>query len=154
MADAEWAAERGIRTRLVKGEFGARRPFEETDPRKGFLALIDKLAGRVPEIAVATHDCSLAREALARCKDAGSPVQLELLFGIPAGDMLALSREMAVPVRYYVPYGDTLLIYGIRHFLANPHKLLRPNSLEVISSSRSKLATILRFLRTATESTS
>jgi hypothetical protein len=71
---------------------------------------------------------------------------LELLFGMPMGKMISLSREMGVPVRFYVPYGDTLLIYGIRRFLANPHKLLRPDFLEVVSGHKSKLARIVRSL--------
>ena len=114
------------------------------DPVKGFLSLVDRLAGNIPEIAVATHDYALAREAIKRCKDAGCMVQLELLFGMPIGNMMALSQEMGVPVRFYVPYGEDLFIYGTHHFLTNPHKLLRPGLLEVFSGHRSKLARIVR----------
>ena len=146
MTDAEWVSEMGVRARLVKGEFKASSSSDEVDPRQGFLALVDRLAGTAPEIAVATHDYALAREAIARCQSAGTPVELELLFGIPAGNMVQLSREMSVPIRFYVPYGDTLLIYGMRHFLTNPHKVLRPHAREVISCSRSKLDRIIREL--------
>jgi proline dehydrogenase len=146
IADAQWVAEKGVRVRLVKGEFKSTHSSDEMDPGKGFLALADRLAGKVPEILVATHDVALAREAIARCKRAGSSVHLELLFGMPIGRMIALSREMAVPVRFYVPYGDTLLLYGIRQFLTNPHKLLRPDFPEVVASQNSKLARITTSL--------
>jgi proline dehydrogenase len=145
-ADAQWASEMGVRVRLVKGEFRASSSSGETDPREGFLLLVDRLAGHVPEIAVATHDYPLAREAIARCMRSGTHIELELLFGIPASNMIKLSREMAIPLRFYVPYGDTLLVYGIRHFITYPHKLFRPDSLQVISSSSSKLARILESL--------
>jgi hypothetical protein len=146
MADAEWAIKKGVRVRLVKGEFKGPNSSEEMDPVRGFLSLVDRLAGNVPEIAVATHDYALAREAISRCQDAGCLVQLELLFGMPIGNMLALSQEMRVPVRFYVPYGENLLIYGIQNFVKNPHKLLRPGLLEVFSGHKSKLAKIVRPL--------
>jgi proline dehydrogenase len=147
-ADARWAMERGVRVRLVKGEFRAGSARDEIDPRGGFLALVDQLAGNVPGLGVATHDRDLAREAIARCRDAGTAVQLELLFGIPAPDMMALAREAAVPIRYYVPFGDTLLVYGIRHFLTHPRKLLRPGARGLLSSHRSKIERIAAFAAT------
>lgn len=146
LEDAQFVTEMGLRARLVKGEFKATSSFDEMDPARGFLALVDRLAGNVPEIAVATHDYALAREAIARCKSASSPVQLELLFGMPAGKMIALAREMGVPVGFYVPYGDTLLVYGIYHFLTNPHKLLRPDALKVVASHKAKLTAIVASL--------
>ncbi len=142
LQDAEWAISRGVRVRLVKGEFNANSS-EELDPGKGFLQLIDLLAGRVPEIAVATHDYVLAGEAMARCRNSGTSVQLELLFGMPSGRMLSLSNEMGVPVRFYVPYGDTLLVYGIRYFLENPRKFLGSNLWESVAGYKSKLGRII-----------
>jgi proline dehydrogenase len=150
VADAEWAAKKGVRVRLVKGEFRAADSSEEADPGKGFLELIDRLAGRVPEIAVASHDRRLAAEAIARCRNAGCPVQLELLFGMPVGRMIALAREMHVPVRFYVPYGDTLTVYGIRYFLKNPFKLLRTDFTEVLAGYTSKLARIVKAMQADT----
>jgi proline dehydrogenase len=147
-ADARWAAERGVTVRLVKGEFRAGSSHEENDPRGGFLALVDQLAGNVPELGIATHDRNLAEEAIARCKAAGAPVQLELLFGIPAPDMMALARETAVRIRYYVPFGNTLLVYGLRHFLTHPRKLLRPGAREIVASHRSKMERIIAFTAT------
>jgi len=144
-ADARWVARKGVRPRLVKGDFRAGSS-DEVSPTKGFLALIDLLAGDVAELAVATHDCALAREAVMRCKRAGSAVQLELFFGMPSGSMMALARELEVPVRFYVPFGDTLLIYVIRDLLANPHKVLRRSSYEIVGSLEKKLARIIGSL--------
>ena len=139
IADAQWAAKNGVRVRLVKGEFKAPSSAEEMDPAMGFLELVDRLAGNVPEIALASHDYALVREAITRCKKTATAVQLELIFGLPVGRLLALAVEMGVPVRFYVPYGDALLIYGIRYFLRNPQKLLRPGFLEMFASFKSKL---------------
>jgi proline dehydrogenase len=144
-ADAQWVIERGIRPRLVKGDF-APPSSEETDPEKGFFALVDRLAGNVPELALATHDSRLAREAVRRCKRGGSAVELELFFGRPSSEMMALSRELQVPLRFYVPYGETLLIYFIRDLLTNPHKLLRSDAYQILGSPETKLGRIIQSL--------
>jgi len=140
-ADARWASANGVRVRVVKGDFEA-GPGDEVDPRRGFLELVDQLAGAVPDLALATHDCLLAREAIAKCQKVGVSVQLELFFGRPASAMLALARETGVPVGFYVPYGDTLLVYVIRDLLTNPHKLLRRDSFELFGTPKTKLARI------------
>lgn len=127
--DAEWAGERGLRVRVVKGEFEARDPLDEVDARRGFLALIDKLARKDSTFAIATHDERLAREAIARSKNSRSAIELELLYRFPADRMIALARETGVPIRFYVPYGGELLLYAVRHLLTNPHKLARGNYL-------------------------
>jgi proline dehydrogenase len=145
MADARWAAKKGVRVRVVKGDFKAAAS-DETDPEAGFLALVDQLAGSVPDLALATHDCALAREAIASCQKAGSAVQLELFFGMPAGAMLSLTRKAGVPIGFYVPYGDTLLIYVIRDLLTNPHKLLRSDCFELLGGQETKLARIVGAL--------
>ena len=127
--DAEWASERGLRVRIVKGEFKARDPLDEVDARTGFLALVDMLAGKAPALALATHDVGLAREAIARSKNSGSSIELELLYRFPADRMIALARELDFPIRFYVPYGRELFVYAARHLLTNPRKLARGNYL-------------------------
>ena len=134
-----------VRVRVVQGDFAAAAA-DEVDPGRGYLELVGQLAGKVPDLALATHNCDLAREAIAKCKNCGVPVQLELFFGRPASAMLALSRETGVPVGFYVPYGDTLLIYLIRDLLGNPHKLLRRDSFELLESQQTKLARIVGSL--------
>ena len=143
--DARWIIKKGVRPRLVKGDFKA-GPSDEVEPAEGLLALVDLLAGEVAELAVATHDCALAREAVIRCRRAGSAVQLELFFGMPSAPVMALSRELQVPVRFYVPYGETLLIYLVRDLLTNPQKILRRGSYQVLGRVETKLARIIGSL--------
>jgi hypothetical protein len=75
--------------------------------------VIDRLAGRAGQVAVATHDPVLAAEALGRLVAAGTPCELELLYGLAAGPVLAATRELGVPVRYYVPWGRGSLTFPL-----------------------------------------
>jgi hypothetical protein len=129
--------------RLIKGEFKAKQVSEEMDPHRGFLTLVDLFAGSVSGITIATHDYELAKEAILRTKKAGTKVQMELLFGMPCAKMISLCRQQGVPLGFYVPYGDTLLVYGIHHLLTHPHKIFRPGFLELFASSKLKLARII-----------
>jgi hypothetical protein len=56
-ADARWAAKNGVRIRLVKGEFRATSSAGGMEPKRGFLELVDRLAGSVPEVR-ALHNLS------------------------------------------------------------------------------------------------
>lgn len=145
-ADMRWAVKNGVRVRLVKGEFKAASSSDEMNPKEGFLKLVENMAGSVPELALATHDHALAKEAIYCAGKKGTNVQIELLFGWPAKQMVALSKELNVPLRFYVAYGDALLLYGIRQFLLNPEKFFRPNLREVFRGHRSKISIILNAL--------
>jgi proline dehydrogenase len=119
LRDADLAAELGINVRVVKGEW--EDPDEpERDPRAGFLAVIDRLAGRARQVAVATHDAPLAREALRRLRTAGTPCTQELLFGLPTRPLMRVAREAGVPVRLYVPYGHAMLPYHLAQARQDP----------------------------------
>ena len=111
LADADLAVQLGLAARVVKGRWPDHGS-PEVDPRAGFLALVDRLAGRARRVAVATHDQALARVALQRLRAAGTPCELELLFGLPAATADA-ADELSVPVRVYVPYGHATLPYRI-----------------------------------------
>ena len=143
LRDARWVIDNNVMPRLIKGEFKAKQASEEMDPYRGFLTLVDLFAGAVPRITIATHDYELAKEAIFRTKKAGTQVQMELLFGMPCAKMISLSRQQGIPLRFYVPYGDTLLVYGIHHLLTHPHKIFRPGFLELFTSGKSKLARII-----------
>jgi len=104
LTDADRAVELGVRIRIVKGQW-ADPEAPGIDSREGFLAVVERLAGRALRVSVATHDAVLARRALERLRDAGTAVELELLFGLPARRALAVAKEMGVPVRVYIPYG-------------------------------------------------
>ncbi len=120
--DAEFAARLGVRVRVVKGEWGDPTA-PGLDPRQGFLAVVDRLAGTAPEAAVATHDPWLARQALARLQAAGTRCELELLNGLPRRDMLAIAREFGVPVRLYIPFGIAWRPYALGKAADNPRIL-------------------------------
>jgi proline dehydrogenase len=116
--DAEKAAEMGLRIRVVKGQWpdlGA-----PVDPHDGFLDVIDALAGRNAPVAVATHEPVLAAAAIRKLQAAGTPCEMELLFGLPSKAVLKVSRDLAVPVRYYLPYGHAWLPYALRQARRDP----------------------------------
>jgi proline dehydrogenase len=120
--DADWAVAHGVRVRVVKGQWAcAVRP--DLDPRAGFLAVVDRLAGRAGEVAVATHDAALAREALGRLQRAGTRCELELLCGLPRRDVLAVARALNVPVRLYILYGEAWLPYALGQVARQPRML-------------------------------
>ena len=118
--DVERTLELGVRVRVVKGQW-ADPSAPDVDPRQGLLTVIDRLAGRARQVAVATHDAPLAREALARLQRAGTPAELELLLGLPPQGALKIARELAVPVRIYVPFGVSWLPYALLHVQKNPY---------------------------------
>lgn len=103
-SDALRAAALRLPVRIVKGEWA-----DPADPgyaaAPGCLAVIDRIAGRVPKVAVATHDAGLARAALHRLQVAGTPCEMELLHGLSRRACLRAARDMGVPVRLYIPYG-------------------------------------------------
>ena len=132
LRDAEWAAERALRVRVVKGQWPCPlRP--EADPRAGFLAVIDRLAGQVAEVAVATHDADLARQAVRRLAARGTACELELLCGLPRRAAMALAHAERLPVRLYVPFGQAWLPYALQQVLRQPRlwpRLLRDSLAE------------------------
>src|SRR5207249_2710885 len=65
LSDVDQAVELGLRARVVKGQW-ADAGVPNLEAGKGFLALIERLAGRASRVAVGTHDPALARLALDR----------------------------------------------------------------------------------------
>jgi proline dehydrogenase len=110
-ADADRAVEMGLAVRTVKGQF---KSDSDRDPRVGFLSVVDRLAGRAPYVSVASHDRKLAKEALRRLQAAGTPCELEQLYGIPLAPP---------PARVYIPYGHALLPYAMAQLKDNPRIL-------------------------------
>jgi proline dehydrogenase len=116
--DADRAIDLHLKVRVVKGQWAD--PEEpRIDLRAGFLRVIDRLAGRVCHAAVATHDPHLANAALARLNAAGTPAELELLYGLPIRQMLPVAKAAGVPVRIYIPYGHAWLPYSLRQVSKN-----------------------------------
>ena len=123
LADAERAIDLGVRVRVVQGRWPD-PTVPGLSPRLGFLAVIDQLAGQARHVAVATHDCDLARTALERLKAHGTPCELELLFGLPIKPLLGLARELDVAVRVYTPYGQPSLPYELSE-IRDPRIMVR-----------------------------
>ena len=73
------------------------------------------------EVAVATHDAALAREAFLRLRRAGTPCELELLCGLPRAEVMAVAKEFDVPVRLYIPFGTAWLPYALGQLVRKPH---------------------------------
>jgi len=119
LQDADRAVELRLNVRVVKGQWVD--PDEPNiDPAAGFLAVIDRLAGRASHVAVATHDPPLAGEALRRLLAAGTSCEVELLFGLPLRRGIRVAREAGVPVRVYVPYGHAWLPYLLSQARQHP----------------------------------
>lgn len=117
--DAEAVSELGVRVRIVKGEWGDPSA-PHLDPRQGYLNVVDRLAGKARQVAIATHDPWLARESLSRMLAAGTDCELELLNGLPRREMLALAEEFKVPVRIYIPFGIAWRPYAMSKAAQNP----------------------------------
>lgn len=122
LRDADWAVERGLAVRVVKGQWED-PTMPQLDPHAGFLRVIEWLAGRARAVAVATHNPSLAALALERLRKAGTPCELELLYGLPTQAVLKVATAMTVSVRVYVPYGYGWLPYSLSQAKKNPQIL-------------------------------
>jgi proline dehydrogenase len=111
LEDADAAVAAGLAVRVVKGEWpdpGA----GDRDPAAGFLAVVERLAGRARHVGVATHDPALASAALRTLIAAGTSCQLELLLGLPVRDVMARTRSLVDrPPRVYLPWGARGLPY-------------------------------------------
>lgn len=122
LQDVNQVIDLGVKVRVVKGQW-ADPNYPNIDLREGFLAVINQLAGCTNHVAVATHDPALAREALRRLKEAGTPCELELLFGLPSNAVMRVADEMGVKVRLYVPYGEAYAPYALSQVRKKPQIL-------------------------------
>jgi proline dehydrogenase len=134
LADADRAAELQLVVRVVKGQW-ADTDEPTRDPSTGFLAVIDRLAGRARHVAVATHDPIVARKAIERLNAAGTSAELELLFGLPVRQVIPVANALGVPVRIYVPYGHAWVPYLISQASRNPRVVWRVMR-DMIASAR------------------
>lgn len=117
LRDAELAIHWRTPVRIVRGQWEGD---DHPSWQQGFLGLVDRLAGRARSVSIASHNVPLAREALRQLRAAGTPCDLELLYGLPVAASLAMARDEDVPVRVYVPYGHAFLPYALHQILRNP----------------------------------
>ena len=120
VTDAAWAEENNLCVRVVKGQW-ADPDAPDYDPREGFEKVVERLAGRVEHVAVATHDVPLADACIKHLRNTGTQCEWELLHGLPMREALGMARHRRVPVRLYVPYGASFLPYSIDYVRKNPH---------------------------------
>ena len=121
---ADRAVDLGLRVRVVKGQWDDPAA-PDIDLAEGYLAVIDRLAGRCREVGVATHDTGLAREAIRRLLAAGTRVEQELLFGLPMDASAEVARQAGLKTRIYLAYGEAWIPYSIRSAARHPRTLLR-----------------------------
>jgi proline dehydrogenase len=121
LEDVERAVAQRLRVRVVKGQWAD--PEHPIDPRRGFMELIDRLAGRAEHVGVATHDAELAERALVRLSAVGTPAELELIHGLPMRAASDVAHRLHVPVRVYIPYGHAWLPYAASGARRNPKVL-------------------------------
>jgi len=117
IADADKMVDLGIPVRVVKGQWSD-SVTADIDTASNFLKLIDKLAGRVPLVAVATHDTALAKESITRLQASGTACELEQLYGLPA--RIDMAESLNVPVRVYIPYRYAYLSYSLSAMRKRP----------------------------------
>jgi len=117
--DVERVVDLGVKVRVIKGEWADRKE-RERDAREGFLGIVDRLAGRVPEVGVATHNPMLARKAVRRLRAAGTPCEIEVVRGYPIHRVLPVAIQEDVPMRAYVPYGNVAFPYTWEQVLRRP----------------------------------
>ena len=106
MDDLSRIMELGVSVRVVKGQW----PDDldpMADPTKGFREIVERLQGYAAGVAVATHDVTLLRASLAGLTASRTPCTSELFLGMPFRGPAIVARQLEVPVRVYVPYGDT-----------------------------------------------
>jgi proline dehydrogenase len=117
--DAALAVSRGLRVRVVKGQW-ADVPANGLDPRRGFLNVVDRLCENGAGVGVATHDVEVLAESVRRLRAAGTPCTAELYFGLPFRAPALLARQLGVPIRVYVAYGDAGAPYSAGDIRRNP----------------------------------
>ncbi len=84
------------------------------DPTEGVRSLVERLAGRVSQVSVASHDAALVDWSAARLEGASTPCELEVLYGLPTKRVLRVATSSGLGVRVYVPFGTAYLPYGLR----------------------------------------
>ncbi|MDX6622075.1 MAG: hypothetical protein QOE75_7 [Solirubrobacterales bacterium] len=122
-AEAAALADSGLRIRVVKGEF--EDPDGEVDPGAGYLAVVAALAGGNCHVEVATQDAALARATLTSLVEAGTSCELQVLYAMRTGAVIAIARKLGVPVRVYLPYGGGRLPYDRGRVKRDPRLLAR-----------------------------
>jgi proline dehydrogenase len=142
--DTGYVTDLGINVRVVKGQVPDPHDQDiETDA--GYIDIIGRLAGTSSLVEVATHNYSLIERSLDILKATNTKCEIQLLYGLPVGHILPHVKDMQVPVRMYVPYGDGWLMYVLSSIFRNP-KVVYYLTKELMLTDYKKLFPILQPL--------
>jgi proline dehydrogenase len=117
------------RLRLVKGAYLEPESVAypaKTDVDRAYADLLERMLGRCPHVAVATHDETLIDHALALVRRDGLSTdryQLQMLYGVRPQLQLDLARR-GHPVLVATPYGPEWYPYLMRRLAERPANLL------------------------------
>ena len=120
--DVERVVAHRLRVRVVKGQWAD--PQFAIDPRRAFMALVDRLAGRAARVAVATHEPGLARRRWSASPPAARRPSSNCSSGCRCTRRGTWRDGLNVPVRLYIPYGHAWLPYAIANARRHPRVLL------------------------------
>lgn len=120
--DIDWAIERNVTMRIVKGQWPEN---ESENGEQAFVPTVWRLAGRVREVNIATHNPSLLADSLDCLYAGGTLANVELLYGLPTRGALAVARQFGTPVRFYIPFGYAWLPYCLSQAQKDPRIVLR-----------------------------
>ena len=118
--DVARAARLDLAVRVVKGQWADAAAAGGQRPDAGFMRVVERLRGHARCVGVATHDVRLLARSLRHLTAAGTTCEVELFYGMPFRAPAACARRAGVPVRVYVPYGDTGAPYGRAELVRNP----------------------------------
>lgn len=116
--DVSHAGELSVAVRVVKGQWA--HDSGSVDPTLGFLRVVDRLCGHQGGVGVATHDVPILTQSLRRLTAAGTRCEAELFYGMPFRAPALAARDLDVPIRVYVPYGDASAPYRAADLRRNP----------------------------------
>jgi len=108
----------GIPVRIVKGQW-ADPHAPGQDAHRNYREIVRRLSGRAAQVAVATHDHGVAREALHQLRKTETPCEMEQLSSLPQ-NCARLAQSLGVPLRIYVPFGFASLPYDIWQVRTRP----------------------------------
>lgn len=121
LADAARFRDSAMCIRIVRGEWPDPAQSAAEQPEEDYLRLVAALAGRAAPVALATHRPALFARAAALLREAGTPVLLEQLRGLPRRRTSRIARRGAVPIRLYIAFGPGWIPYAVDRALARPH---------------------------------
>jgi proline dehydrogenase len=122
LADVDRIVEAQCAVRIVKGQWeDSQNPNIDIDKR--YIEIVRALAGKVPFVAIASHDPKLVESCLDILVKSNTPCELELLYGLPMR-VAHIADKKGVPKRIYVPYGMAFLPYALAEIKKRPRILL------------------------------